>query len=119
MLAESCRAFLNLANSSPQLRRELRAVTGLQEVVRLGRRHGYSFDADELITASSSLDPGPWTTPNRSTGRPGTDVGFFHFEYDMTNIPGLANVIAALPRLEIRPRSIDLVKFRSDYREAD
>ncbi|WP_289849576.1 Nif11-like leader peptide family natural product precursor [Actinoallomurus purpureus] len=68
MSVESSQAFLRVAYDSPEIARELRAVTGVREIVRLGTRHGYTFTVPELMEASSSgARPGAPTAPGGST----------------------------------------------------
>jgi hypothetical protein len=66
MSVESSRAYLQVAYDSPELKQQLNAVTGTQEIVRLGRRYGYTFDVPELMEASSSFAESP-----TDDGRPG------------------------------------------------
>jgi predicted ribosomally synthesized peptide with nif11-like leader len=54
MSVESSTAFLRAAYDSPELARQLRAVTGTREIVRLGARHGFTFTVPELAEASTS-----------------------------------------------------------------
>lgn len=59
MSVESSRAFLRIAYDSPELKQQLKAVTGTQEIVRLGLRYGYTFDVPELMEASSAFTGAP------------------------------------------------------------
>src|SRR4051794_7302826 len=70
MSVESSRAFLQIAYDSPQLKQQLKAVTGTQEIVRLGLRYGYTFDVPELMEASSAFTGTPGRA-TRGSGAPG------------------------------------------------
>src|SRR5260370_41869796 len=71
MSVDSCRAFLERTQREPVLGQLLRAVTDTRELVVLGRRHGYSFDLEDIAAASSALSaegagppPGPVQAPD-------------------------------------------------------
>jgi hypothetical protein len=124
MSVESSRAFLRIAYDSPELIQQLKAVTGTQEIVRLGLRYGYTFDVPELIEASSSFTGTPGKAPKTArraasvpAGRRGP--GPLHHEYRLDDLPGLRGVIDQLPHLKIKPPSVDLARFEATFREED
>jgi hypothetical protein len=125
MSVESSRAFLQIAYDSPELKQQLKAVTGTQEIVRLGLRYGYSFDVPELMEASSSFTVAPGPKAARRAGRhapeapEGTGPGPLHHEYRLDDLPGLKGVIDQLPHLRIKPPSVDLGRFERTFREDD
>jgi hypothetical protein len=126
MSVESGRAFLRVAYDSPELKQQLKAITGTQEIVRLGRRYGYTFDVPELMEASSSFADGNGRrTEDLDTAR-STDAGDrknatgpLHHEYRLSELPGLAAVVEQLPQLKIKPPSVDLGHFEQTFREED
>ena len=71
MSVESSRAFLRIAYDSPELMQQLKAVTGTQEIVRLGLRYGYTFDVPDLMEASSSFTGTPGKAPKALHREPG------------------------------------------------
>lgn len=124
MSVESSRAFLRIAYDSPELMQQLKAVTGTQEIVRLGLRYGYTFDVPELMEASSSFTGTPprrATVPSarRPAVREEAPPGPLHHEYRLDDLPGLKGVIDQLPYLKIRPPSVDLRRFAATFREDD
>lgn len=125
MSVESSRAFLQVAYSSPEIRQQLKAVTGTQEIVRLGLRHGYAFDVPELIEASSSFHGTPERPPKPTARLPsgadagGPSTGPLHHEYLLDELPGLKGALDQLPHLKIRPPSVDLARFEAAFREED
>ncbi|GAA4518440.1 hypothetical protein GCM10023191_092570 [Actinoallomurus oryzae] len=121
MSVESGRAFLQIAYDSPELKQQLKAVTGTREIVRLGSRYGYSFDVPELMEASSSFAPASGESP-RAVRRPAEaerDAGPLHHEYRLEDLPGLKRVIDLLPHLKIKPPSFDLDRFARTFRAED
>jgi Nif11 domain len=74
MSVESSRAFLRIAYDSPELMQQLKAVTGTQEIVRLGLRYGYTFDVPDLMEASSSFTGPPGKAPKALRREPGPRV---------------------------------------------
>jgi len=124
MSVESSRAFLQIAYDSPELKQQLKAVTGTQEIVRLGLRYGYTFDVPELMEASSSFTGAPDEAPKggrRRRPEPGGDTpsGPLHHEYRLDDLPGLEDVIDRLPDLKVMPSSVDLDRFQAAFREED
>jgi hypothetical protein len=122
MSVESSRAFLQMAYDSPELKQQLKAVTGTQEILRLGSRYGYTFDVPELMEASSSFTTAPEKTPRagrRTPPAPAPASGPLHHEYLLDDLPGLKGVIDQLPHLKIKPPSVDLARFAGTFREED
>lgn len=130
MSVESCTAFLHATRTSPTLGRQLKAMTAVPELVRLGRRHGYVFDAHDLAVASSAMkspEGGPpagradRAAPADRADRPGRppEMSAYHYEYRLAEVPGLDVIGAELPRLKVSPPSVDLDQFDRAYREDD
>jgi hypothetical protein len=124
MSVESSRAFLQIAYDSPELKQQLKAVTGTQEIVRLGLRYGYTFDVPDLMEASSSFarteaaEQAPRRRRRPATTKD-TPAGPLHHEYRLEDLPGLRGVIDQLPHLKVRPPSVDLDRFQAAFREED
>jgi nitrogen fixation uncharacterized protein len=124
MSVESCAAFLRVAYDSPQVQQQLKAVTGTQEIVKLGRRNGYDFGIRDLMAASSAF-PGRAGAGTDAAEEPATEAAatettaFYHHDYKIANIPGLDAILDELPRLKIRPASVDLTEFADRFRDDD
>lgn len=151
MSIESCTDFLRVASTSPELRQQLKAVTGAREMVLLGRRHGHDFDLWDLVAASSAFEPPGDQDRDQDRDQDAERAGHRaygaragrgdasrpvlhhhkyghheyphhehrHHEYLLADIPGLHPVIDALPRLKVRPSSVDLAGFRRRFRADD
>lgn len=119
MSVESCTAFLCATREDPHLRQQVKALTGLAEILRLASRHGYQFDARDLAAASSAAASGPSSTAGPGA-RPGREApGLTHYEYDMEKLPGFGAIIDELPNLKIKPPAVDLTRFSESFREDD
>src|SRR4051812_30482647 len=116
MTVESCTAFLRVAQEDPQVRQQLKAMTGIAELIRLGDAHGYRFDERDLAVASSTAAARPMPAVHASSGE---TTRFFHHEYALGDIPGLAAVVDELPRLKIKPPTVDLTEFDQRFRADD
>ncbi|WP_067451800.1 Nif11-like leader peptide family natural product precursor [Actinomadura macra] len=121
MSVEACAAFLQITQSDAQVRQQLKAMTAVAEMIRLGRAHGYHFDGRDLAVASSSPDlaataPAPPVPPAPPATEP---TVFYHHEFDMDQIPGFAAVIDELPALKIKPPTVDLARFDEGFRVED
>ena len=120
MSVASCTDFLQQAYDSPDLRQRMKAVTGTPEIVALGGRHGYEFDVGELATASSSFRHPAATGPGTGSPSPTPiQTAFYHYEFELAAVPGLAAVARELPNLTIQPPTVDLAEFDADFREDD
>ncbi|MFW5418159.1 Nif11-like leader peptide family natural product precursor [Nocardiopsis sp. CNT-189] len=124
MSVDVCTEFLKDASSSPELQRRMRTMTGLREIVRLGDRNGYAFDEQDLITASSVYRPEegdavPSSLSSATAAPPPAETSFLHYEYAIADLPGFEEVAELLPRLKIRPPSVDAEAFRAGHREDD
>ncbi|GGT60885.1 Nif11-like leader peptide family natural product precursor [Actinomadura citrea] len=129
MSVESCAAFLRYALRDTGIRQQMKAMTAVAEMIRLGRAHGYLFDARDLAAASSSPDfseaapraasekaaSGP-QAPAPATAEP---TAFYHYEYDMADLPGFDAVLEQLPALKIKPSTVDLAEFDAEFRADD
>ena len=131
MSVESSRAFLRIAYDSPELMQQLKAVTGTQEIVRLGLRYGYTFDVPELMEASSSFTGAPDGRGARR-GRvlacrsavpgprdPRRRARLLHHEYRLDDLPGLKGVHRPAPPPQDqasvgRPRPASRATFREE-----
>jgi hypothetical protein len=118
MAVDSCAAFLRVAYADPCLWQQVKAMTSVTEVIRLGGRSGYQFDESDLAAASSMAPSGPLgATPTPQPAREAP--GLAHYEYDMDKLPGFAAVIDELPSLKIKPPVLDLVRFEDDFSAED
>jgi predicted ribosomally synthesized peptide with nif11-like leader len=116
MSTESCADFLRNADTDPEVQQQMKAVTSVAEVIRLGRTHGYLFDRRDLVKASSASA----VTPEPERARPaGGHTGCYHHEYVLDELPGFAAVADELPRLKIKPATVDLARFDELFREDD
>jgi hypothetical protein len=118
MTVASCTEFLHDLDESSQLKQQMKAVTGTQEVIALGLRNGYSFDARELAEASSAFR-GASKAPEEEEVEPGSGTNFYHYEFEMSEIPGFEPVLAELPNLKIQPKSVELAEFDRNFRADD
>jgi hypothetical protein len=119
MAVDSCAAFLGASRADLGLWRQVKAMTSVAEIIRLGGLHGYQFDASDLAAASTAAASGPAGRPAQAS-RPARETpGLTHYEYDMDKLPGFAAVIAELPNLKIKPPTVDLARFGEDFRPDD
>ena len=123
MSVDACRAFLERTQREPVLGQLLRAVTDPRELVALGRRHGYSFDLEDIAAASSALSaeeavprPGPAQGPDLDGDG---ETTICHYELDLNEVAGLQPVAAELANLTIKPPTVDLEAFRASLRSDD
>lgn len=119
MSVESCAVFLRLADEDPQVRQQMKALTGVAEVIGFARAAGYDFTVRDLMVASSAVDPGPDVPGPANHAEPGPGGGVYHHEFDMSELPEFAAIIDELPRLKIRPSTVDLARFHDAFRADD
>jgi hypothetical protein len=121
MSVDSCVAFLQTIEASPQLKQELRAMSHPVELVALGRRRGYAFDPADIPVASASLRRDSPDQPDSATAAPASPArsAFFHHEFDINLLPGFVEVRSILSELEIKPESVDLEGFERSFRTED
>ena len=113
MSVESCTRFLRLTGEDPLIQQQMKALTGVAEVIRFARRNGYDFTGRDLATAVSSDSTPPPLPP------PATRSEFYHHEFAMDDLPGFEAVVAELPHLKIMPSTVDLARFDDEFREED
>ncbi|QUQ63717.1 Nif11-like leader peptide family natural product precursor [Kutzneria sp. CA-103260] len=119
MSFQACKEFMRVATDSGEVSRQLRAVTGIREIVALGQRHGYEFTVADVMRGSAEFtgDAPSSSTPTAAVTTETTS--FLHHEYQLADIPGFEAVIDELPRLKIKPPSVDLDRFDREFVEAD
>jgi nitrogen fixation uncharacterized protein len=117
MSVEACVQFFQAADQDPQMRQQLKAMTGIAELIWLGRASGYAFDARDLAMASARS--GPRVTPTRPAAAASGRTGIYHYEYSLDELPEFAPVVAELPRLKIKPSTVDLAAFADAFRAED
>jgi predicted ribosomally synthesized peptide with nif11-like leader len=123
MSVESCTRFLHLTVEDPQVRQQMKALTGVAEVIRFARAAGYDFTVRDLMVASSKaghMDAPEAADAPRVAERPEPRAGgVYHYEYDMSELPGFAAITDELARLKIQPSTVDLARFHDAFREED
>lgn len=118
MSVQECERFLLRAYEPGEIQQQMKAVTGLSEVRRLGARHGFRFELTDVITASSTMRPPPAALRAQPVVSPSASE-LQHHEYNLADLPGFGPVIAELPNLKIRPGSVDLAAFQRQARRDD
>jgi predicted ribosomally synthesized peptide with nif11-like leader len=123
MSVESCTAFLELTQEDPDLGRVLRSLTHTRELIALAHRNGYTFDVQDLMTASSALPAQDPTAGEPEPAPSATDAdeetAICHYELDLHDVPELKPVLDELPRLTIQPATVDLDCFAAALRHDD
>ncbi|GLZ11542.1 hypothetical protein Acsp04_17770 [Actinomadura sp. NBRC 104425] len=135
MSVESCTRFLRLTVEDPQVRQQMKALTGAAEVIRLARAGGYDFTVGDLMVASTQAaqaeahnaaeaskaeeaQKAGEPAPAAERAKPAAGE-VYHHEYDLSELPGFGPVIDELPRLKIMPPTVDLTRFHASFREED
>lgn len=121
MSVEACTHFFQMFTSLDELKQQMKAITDPREMVALGKRYGYAFDTQDIVAASSALvgessAPEPGLPAQEEAQR---QSAFYHYEFDMRRIPGFEKVAEELPRLKIKPSTVDLRLYEKSYREED
>lgn len=143
MSVDACAEFMHVADADPDLRIRMRAMTGVRELLRLARGHGYEFSALDLAAvsqASAETAAGPPAPPPSAPPRPGGAVPprpggavpprpggavppagttVLHAEYDLDRLPGFGAVLDLLPRVKVRPPTVDLAAFADAFDPVD
>ncbi|MGH2731498.1 MAG: Nif11-like leader peptide family natural product precursor [Actinomycetota bacterium] len=132
MSVESCTAFFEQTRRESDLQQLLKAITDTRELIALGRRHGYSFDANDIAAASSApstQDPPPpsldeATAPGPDGGAGGrsawsADTTVWHYEVGIDDVSQLRPLLRELPDLTIKPASVDLDLYWASFRHDD
>ncbi|GLY28766.1 Nif11-like leader peptide family natural product precursor [Kineosporia sp. NBRC 101731] len=119
MSVHASEAFLRVMHDTPEVAQQLKATTGIQEVVRLGHRHGFDFTEGDFREASTVFRPsGAASAPVKSLSKP-RNTTFLHHEYSLDEVEGFEPVLAELPRLKVKPPTVDLAEFDRSYRPDD
>lgn len=123
MSVESCTRFLRLAAEETHVQQQMKALTGVAEVIRLASGCGYDFTVRDLVVASSMAghpDVSEAADAPQVTDRPKPEAdGVYHYEYDMSELPGFAAIIDELPQLKIQPSTVNLARFHDAFRQED
>jgi predicted ribosomally synthesized peptide with nif11-like leader len=121
MSTESCVTFLREVSTSSALQQQVKAITDTKEVIPLGKRYGYTFDAQALAEASALL-----SKESQASGAsvptqpaPATSSNFYHYEFDMTQVPGFEEVTKELSNLKIKPPSVNMNLYQERFRKED
>ncbi|MEV4257555.1 Nif11-like leader peptide family natural product precursor [Spirillospora sp. NPDC049652] len=133
MSVDACQEFMHVAGTDPELRMRMRAMTGVQELLRLARSHGYEFSVPELAAASSRPGPAEDEPTERTRGasagaeepaaraeaeaRDGTTV--LHTEYSLDDLPAFTEVRELLQLVKVRPPTVDMDRFAEAFDPGD
>ena len=116
MSVESCKEFLHATRTRADLAQQLKATTGIREVIALAGRHGFAFGVDDLVQGSASMAA---TGPKAKPVPPSPATTFYHHEFELSELPGFEVVAAELDELKVKPPSVDLASFDADFRLED
>lgn len=121
MSIEACVTFFREIVASDELKLQMKAATDTREVITLGKRYGYTFDAHDIMIASTSLSE---ESPSLKTSSPAKEAlpantAFYHYEFDMQQIPGFEPIISELSHLKIKPSTVDLSLYEKSFRNDD
>lgn len=132
MSVDSCTAFFAEAKRDPELGQTFKAITDTRELIALGKWRGYTFDAQELTAASAPHADGQPAAASGSAAasgaaarrgaaepKPAAESRFCHYEFSMTQIPGLRGAVTELANLTIKPATVDLGRYEQAFREDD
>ncbi|GAA2803409.1 Nif11-like leader peptide family natural product precursor [Saccharopolyspora taberi] len=117
MSVESCKEFLHATETRADLAQQLKATTGIREVIALAGRHGFAFGPEDLLKGSASYTP--TRAPKPEPPAPSESSGFYHHEFELSELPGFEVVAEELDQLKVQPPSVDLARFDEDFREED
>jgi hypothetical protein len=80
-------------------------------VIAIGKRLGYTFDAHDLAVASASFSEQSDSLGTASQTKRATYVNsaFYHYEFDMQQIPGFEEITRELNNLKIKPSTVNLI----------
>lgn len=119
MSIETCTTFLHEIMASDALKQQMKAVTDTKEVIAIGKRLGYTFDTDTLMTASATFNERGISPRSTSQAKNVTHSNFSHYEIDMEQIPGFAEITWELSTLKIKPPTVDLSFYKQSFRGDD
>lgn len=121
MSTETCVTFLQEISTSNELKQQVKSITDTKEVIVLGKRYGYTFDAQALTEASALL-----SNETRATGTsaptppaPAASSNFYHYEFKLAQIPGFEEITRELSNLKIKPSSVDMSLYENRFRADD
>lgn len=117
MSVDACQEFMHAADTDPDLRIRMRAMTGVEELLRLARGHGYEFSVPDLAAVSASSGAKPGDEAAAAGASSGTTV--LSTEYALDDLPGFDEVRELLPRVKIRPPTVDMDRFADAFDPAD
>lgn len=121
MSIESCIAFFQELTAADELKQQMKATTDTKELIVIGKRYGYTFDANDLVEASNSFRGGATA---RKTDAPASravhdTTAFYHYEFDMEQIPGFEEINRELDNLKVKPSTVDLDLYEKSFRQDD
>jgi predicted ribosomally synthesized peptide with nif11-like leader len=121
MSTESCLTFLRKIGTSSELKQQIKAITDTKEVIALGKRYGYFFDAPALTEASTLLSQESQTSGASAPvpQAPATSSNFYHYEFNMTQVPGFEEITKELSNLKIKPSSVNMDLYEQRFRADD
>ncbi len=119
MTIEACTTFLHELVTSDEIKQQMKAMTDTKEVISLGKRHGFTFDTQEFIAASRAFSEGGFVSSTAPQVKQATNSAFYHYEFDMQQIPGFEQVTEELHNLKIKPPTVDMNLYRESFNEDD
>jgi hypothetical protein len=120
--------FFRSASENPDLQLQLRSITEARELLKLGRRNGFSFSKRDLAEATSGPASARPAAQDRTlqvaripdpTPAEATTSRLLHYEWCFAEMEGMGDVVRELENLKIKPSTVDLRAFEEHFRQDD
>lgn len=109
-------------SQNEEIKQRIRAMTTYRELIELGRIHGYSFTAEDLVNASAEEKPESDQNIAVDNTIPSADRNLhpmLHYDFNCADLPKFAEIAPEFEKIKIKPRTVDIDRFESFFKSED
>lgn len=120
MSKEAVKEFYQEYFKNSHLQEEVRAITTIEEIIKLGKKYGYSFTEKDIQAANAEDQGKPQTSSlNKVSDVIPRQIGTYHYEFQFSEIPRFEELAQQVEHLKIKPNTVDINLYESSFREDD
>lgn len=123
MSKETVIEFYEAIRTSVELKQQIKAITTVEEMIKLASKHGYCFNKKDISEADATYTPNKaesLISIESSETNSGNNFPFqYHYEFEFSQMPEFAEIAQQVEKLKIKPSTVDMDLYEKSFREQD
>jgi hypothetical protein len=122
MPKETVIEFYEALRQSAALKQQSKAITTIEEMIKMASKYGYCFNSKDISEANGSETPkkGEELIAIESSETNGNNFPQqYHYEYEFSQMPEFGEIAQQFEKLKIKPSTVDMAVYEKSFREED